>query len=137
MTDRGQGWHPEAMVEGGGIERRRFPRVSLSGAEHRIRFQVQGSSVEGVRIVNLSAGGCGLEVPMVQAMGLEVGTVLEGFYVEHPEVPHLPLPATVVRVLGKVPGKTSGYVLVGVEFPDLTPIVQGLLAAHVERLLNG
>lgn len=124
------------MNEAQEIERRRFPRVSLSGEEHRVVFRIQGRTVEGVRIVNLSAVGCGLEVPIEQSQGLDAGAVLECFYIDHPEVPHVPFPATVVRVLGKIPGKTSGYVLVGIEFPEMTPIVQGLLAAHVEARLN-
>jgi hypothetical protein len=35
-------------------------------------------------------------------------------------------------VLGKVPGKTSGYVLVGVDFTDITPLVQDLIDGHVQ-----
>lgn len=124
------------MAEDAGVERRRYPRVSLQGDEHRVSFQVQGGLVEDARLVNLSAGGCGLEIQIVKAAGLDAGTVLERFYLDHPELPHLPLPATVVRVLGKVPGKTTGYVLVGVEFTGLTPIVQGLIAAHVEACLG-
>mgnify|MGYP001164736605 FL=1 len=124
------------MVEDSGIERRRYPRVSLQGDEHRVSFHLQGRAVEDARLVNLSAGGCGLEVQISQAGGLEAGTTLEAFYLDHPELPHLPLPATVVRVLGKVPGKTTGYILVGVEFTMLTPLVQGLIASHVETRLG-
>jgi len=39
--------------------------------------------------------------------------------------------AEVVRLLGKVPGKTSGYVLAGIEFSLITPFIQGLIEAHV------
>lgn len=124
------------MVEDGGIERRRYPRVSLQGDEHRVSFRLSGRMVVEARLVNLSAGGCGLEVQIAQASGLDAGASLEAFYLDHPELPHLPLPATVVRVLGKVPGKTTGYVLVGIAFTNLTPIVQGLLAAHVEAQLG-
>jgi hypothetical protein len=38
----------------------------------------------------------------------------------------------VVRLLGKVPGKTSGYVLAGVEFTMITPFVRQLIREHVE-----
>lgn len=123
------------MVEDSGIERRRYARVSLQGGEHGVRFRLQGRVVEDARLVNLSAGGCGLEIQISQAAGMDAGAALEDFYLDHPELPHLPLPATVVRVLGKVPGKTTGYVLVGIEFTALTPIVQGLIAAHVESRL--
>lgn len=124
------------MAEDAGAERRRYPRVSLQGGEHGVRFRLRDREVGDARLVNLSAGGCGLEIQIAQATGLDAGVVLEGFYLDHPELPHLPLPATVVRVLGKVPGKTTGYVLVGIEFTALTPIVQGLIAAHVQAHLG-
>jgi len=44
----------------------------------------------------------------------------------------VPLQATVVRLLGKVPGKTSGYLLAGVEFTLVTPFIKGLIEDHVE-----
>jgi hypothetical protein len=58
--------------------------------------------------------------------------VLEDLFLLHPDLPCVPLRAVVVRLLGKVPGKTSGYVLAGVEFNLLTPFVKQLIRDHVE-----
>lgn len=116
-------------------EQRKFPRVSTTNRPYGIRFQAKGLEIHDSRLSNLSAGGCGLEVQMAAARNLEVGDVLEPFYLDHPDLPFVPLSALVLRVLGKVPGKTSGYVLMGVEFQGLTPFVQGLIADHVASQL--
>ena len=43
--------------------------------------------------------------------------------------------ADILRMLGKVAGKTTGYVLIGVEFQDITPFVRELIAGHVSSAL--
>ena len=86
--------------------------------------------------MNLSAGGCGVELQMADARHLELGDVLEALYLDHPDLPLVPLSATILRMLGKVPGKTSGYVLMGIEFENITPFVQTLIAEHVARRLG-
>lgn len=117
------------------IEQRRFPRMSTSAGTYGVRFLVGEIEVRDARLANLSAGGCGLEVQMAQAPHLETGTVLEGLILDHPDLPFVPLRATILRLLGKVPGKTSGYLLAGVEFQDITPFVQKLIAEHVASQL--
>ncbi|WP_306589485.1 PilZ domain-containing protein [Geothrix sp. 21YS21S-4] len=112
-------------------EQRKHSRLSTSGGAYGIRFQIRGREVSGGRLANLSAGGCGLEVQMADARELEVGDLLESLYVDHPDLPLVPLSAVVLRILGKVPGKTSGYVLMGVEFQGLTPFVRDLIDGHV------
>jgi hypothetical protein len=102
-----------------------------------VTCQLQGREIKQVRLANLSATGCALEVPMSEAWNLEIGSILRDLYLDHPELPFLPLQASVVRVLGKVPGKISGYVLVGVDFTLITPFVQDLIQAHVEANLAG
>ncbi len=116
-------------------EQRRFPRMSVSGLDYSVRFQVQGRAVDGARLANLSASGCGLEVQMSEAWHLERGSVLEPFYLDHPDLPYVPLQASVIRILGKVVGKTHGYVLVGVEFSRITSFVQGLIQEHVSACM--
>jgi len=112
-------------------EKRRFPRLSITDEEYSIRFQSRGLDIVNSRLVNLSAGGCGLEVQMVDAHDLEMGDILESIYLDHPDLPYVPLSGVIVRLLGKVPGKTSGYILVGMEFLGITPFLQGLIADHV------
>jgi c-di-GMP-binding flagellar brake protein YcgR len=116
-------------------EQRRYPRLSINGGEYGVRYQLQGVDIQDSRLVNLSGGGCGLEVPIAEARLLELGDVLEEFWLEHPDLPAVPLSVLVVRILGKVAGKTSGYVLVGVEFQGITPFVRDLIAEHVAAQL--
>lgn len=112
-------------------DRRRFERLSTAGKPYGVRFHLHGREVRQARLANLSACGCGLEVQMADASDLVTGVALQALYLEHPDLPLLPLEGMVVRVLGKVPGKTSGYVLVGVDFTDITPLVQNLIQDHV------
>ncbi|WLT29971.1 PilZ domain-containing protein [Geothrix sp. PMB-07] len=116
-------------------EKRKYPRLSISDRSYGIRLRVNGSAVQDLHLVNLSAGGCGLEIQMAEARYLEMGDLLESVFLDHPDLPFVPLSAAVVRMLGKVAGKTGGYVLVGLEFQEITPFVRDLIADHVmERL---
>jgi len=112
-------------------DRRRFERLSTAGKPYGVRFHLCGREILGARLANLSACGCGLEVQMADATGLEAGVNLQALHLVHPDLPLVPLEGTVVRVLGKVAGKTAGYVLVGVDFTGITPLVQGLIQGHV------
>lgn len=118
-------------MEGSGIERRRYTRMSTSGGPYAVSFALHDRTVTTARLANLSAGGCGLEVQMEDAWDLDSGSVLENLCILHPDLPCVPFQATVVRLLGKVPGKTSGYVLAGVEFSMITPFVQELIEDHI------
>jgi hypothetical protein len=115
-------------------ECRRFPRLS-TGQEYGVTFKVAGDEITDAQLQNVSAGGCGLQVSMETAVHMEVGLILKDICLDHPWLPFVPLEGQVVRLLGKVPGKTSGYVLVGVEFSAITPLVQLLIQAHVEDCL--
>lgn len=105
--------------------------MSTSGLPYGIHFQIQGREIEGARLANLSAGGCGLEVQMTEAWCFEMGFVLDQLFLDHPDLPFVPLQASVVRILGKVAGKTQGYVLVGVDFSRISDFVRHLIAEHV------
>lgn len=89
-------------------EQRKHPRMSISGGDYGVRFRVKGLEIQDNRLVNLSAGGCGLEVAMADAGQIDVGDILEGLYLDHPDLPAVPLSALVMRILGKVAGKTHG-----------------------------
>jgi c-di-GMP-binding flagellar brake protein YcgR len=115
----------------GEIDRRRYPRLSTTGKPYGVRFEVQGQEIRDARLANLSACGCGLEIQIGEAADLESGALLQKIILEHPDLPTVPLDGVVVRVLGKVPGKTAGYVLVGVDFTSITPLVQTLINDHV------
>ena len=123
------------MTEQG--ERRREIRLSTTGDGYQVSFRCRERSVTRAKLVNVSACGCGLEIPMGEVRDLDTGSVLEDCFLLHPDLPCVPLWCTVARMLGKVPGKTNGYVLVGVEFTLITPFVQQLIRAHVEAHAGG
>ncbi|GLH72155.1 hypothetical protein GETHLI_06570 [Geothrix limicola] len=117
-------------------EKRKYPRLSINDGAYGVRFQAQGTPIHDGRLVNLSAGGCGLEIQTADARHMEVGDLLESVFLDHPDLPFVPLSAVVVRLLGKVPGKTGGYVLAGLEFQETTPFVRELIAGHVAEKLK-
>lgn len=117
-------------------EKRKYPRLSINDEEYGIRLQVKGALVHDGRMRDLSAGGCGVEIQIADARNLDVGDILDSVFLDHPDLPFLPLAAVVVRMLGKVAGKTTGYVLVGLEFQETTPFVRALISSHVDVKLR-
>jgi c-di-GMP-binding flagellar brake protein YcgR len=117
------------------VEQRKYPRMSTSGGAYGVRFRIGELDILDARLGNLSAGGCGLEIQIAEAAFLEVGDLIEALFLDHPDLPFVPLSATVLRLLGKVPGKTNGYVLAGVEFQDITPFIRDVIAGHVASRL--
>lgn len=117
-------------------EQRKYPRLSIHGRDYGVRFEVKGVEILDSRLVNLSAGGCGMEVQIAQARLIEEGESLDALYLVHPDLPQVPLSGLVLRVLGKVPGKTTGYALVGVEYKEITPFVRGLISEHVDAQMS-
>jgi c-di-GMP-binding flagellar brake protein YcgR len=110
--------------------------MSTSGGPYEVSFRIHDRLVTTARLANISAGGCGLEIQMVDAWDLDSGSVVDNLCLVHPDLPCVPLQGTVVRLLGKVAGKTSGYVLAGVEFSLITPFIQDLIQGHVEAHCN-
>lgn len=115
-------------------ERRRHPRMS-TGGEYQVAFEAPDGALVQARLQNLSAGGCGIEVPMEAAAAIDAGSRLRDLRLDHPRLPLVPLEGVVVRILGKVAGKTAGYVLVGVEFTVITPFIAQLIGDHVLECL--
>lgn len=129
MGEQGRGRMQKVSEE---QDRRRFARLSTAGGAYQVSFHLGDVLVTTARLANLSCGGCGLEIQMADARDLDTGVVLENLCLIHPDLPCVPLQATVVRLLGKVPGKTNGYLLAGVEFTTVTPFIRQLIQDHVE-----
>ncbi len=115
-------------------ERRRYPRLSVD-ASFTARFRAADFSFTAVPMSDLSAGGVCLRVDAALAEPLSKGVAVTQLCLEHPGLPKTPLRGQVSWLMGKVPGKTEGFVLVGVEFVDLNPKTEAALASFVaERL---
>jgi len=124
------------MAQDSDINRRRFPRLN-TGPDYGLHVWVGGQLLEGAHLQNISAVGCALQLPILAVGGIENGTSLEPLYLDHEALPFVPLGGTVVWVLGRHAGRTSGYVLLGVEFRIITPMVQRLIGQHVEEEAGG
>jgi c-di-GMP-binding flagellar brake protein YcgR len=115
--------------------RRRFTRVNV-GEDHSARFRMDERDFVGLTLTNLSAGGCCVKVPAVQAAGIRKGTEVTDLRLVHPRLPSLPLRAAACWLLGRQPGRVEGFLLVGFEFLDISPQYQETLEAYVQELLR-
>ncbi len=111
-------------------DRRRFPRLN-TGPDYGARVLYMGRALDHAELKNISACGCALQVMVEEVRSLEVGTVLDGIYLLHPELPQVPLPAVVMWVLGRHAAKVSGPITVGLDFNPITDLVQELIQQHV------
>jgi c-di-GMP-binding flagellar brake protein YcgR len=117
------------------IERRRFVRVNVNES-HTARLQIGEKTFSSLIVTNLSAGGCCVRVPASLADELDKGTLIHMLYLVHPRIPSVPLQASVNWLLGKQPGRSEGFVLVGLEFIDPVPHYQETLDTYVKSLLG-
>ena len=102
-------------------ERRDAQRIVV-GPDHTVRFLVRGHPFRGVRITNLSLGGCFAMVGARDAGLFPAGTLLEQFTFEHPALPQSPLTAEVRYCLGSEAGSAPMAVLgLGIMFQALAP----------------
>lgn len=105
------------------------------GPEYTAGFYLMDEAFTGVRVVNLGAGGCCLQVDAELAELFEKGSHLHNFCLEHPDLPSTPLLAEVVYLLGKVPqGRATGRdlrVLAGLKFLHLAEDTEAALEAYV------
>lgn len=116
-------------------ERRTSPRLTV-GPDHRVRFTVQGRLYSGVPLSDISAGGCCARMPVVQAEDLERGMLLESLHLAHPRLPGAELRGRLAWIMGRVPGKTEGIVVLGIEFLDPAPAVRQAIEAYVAEGLT-
>jgi hypothetical protein len=115
------------------VQRRQTPRVSL-GPEHTVRFAAGGHAFEGIRLVNLSEGGCFLTVPRSDAGVFLSGTLLEQLRFEGPGLPPDALTGTVAFAMGASPGLS--VVGVGVSFLQPPEDLRAALRRFVEVALG-
>jgi len=133
---------PGAAPAADPAERRHHPRLSL-GPGFQARFMAGDLLVPEADLLDLSAGGCCLRLPLERCREIRRGVDLEEFHLLHPDLPKGVLPARVSWVLGRTPGALEGggpdrYCLVGVEFTGIPDRAARAIGAYVARnLRNG
>ncbi len=112
--------------------RRQAPRINL-GPEHTVQFTAGGHAFQGIRVSNLSEGGCFLTVPRASAGVFRNGTLLEQLRLEGPGLPPDSLTGVVAFAMAASPGLP--VVGLGVRFVTLPESVEGELRRFVEAAL--
>ena len=116
-------------------DRRRHPRLSVDPS-YTARFKAANRTFTGVPMTDLSAGGTCLRMAPAEAAGLVKGTNVVSLFLDHLGLPTVPLQGQVAWVMGRVPGRTEGFVLIGVEFVNLHAKVEAALAHYVRQRLG-
>jgi hypothetical protein len=119
-------------------DRRHSPRLTL-GKGYHARFLVGDLLVDAADLVDLSAGGCCLRLPLDRCAELQKGVNLDEFHLIHPDLPQGILPGRVRWLMGRPPGPDEGtrgrYCLVGVEFLEppeaLVASIRDYIARHL------
>lgn len=109
------------------------------GPEFTAGFYLMDEAFQGIRLLNVGAGGCCLQVDAELGELLQKGSLLHNFRMAHPDLPPVSLLAEVVYLLGKVPpGRSPARdlrILVGLRFLNPPPDTEIQLEAYVaERL---
>ena len=116
---------------------RRAIRVA-TGPAFTLAFTLKGHPFRGLRIMNLSAGGCFVLLERRTARFFLPGEALEDLVLLHPDLPQAPLQATVAYVLGYAPGlEGEGQAGMGLRFEAVAPATRRALEAWVEGATAG
>jgi hypothetical protein len=118
------------MAEENPQDRRRFARMN-TGPDYGVRIVHGGRVLERARLTSISGSGCAAQVQLEEIPGLEVGTLFDTIHLLHPDLPYVPLQGTAVWVMGRHATKTTGTVLLGIDFTPITPFLQQFMDAHV------
>ena len=111
-------------------DRRRFARLN-TGPDYDVHIVFQGRLLERARLTSISGSGCAVQVQIEEIPSLEVGAIFDTVHLVHPDLPYVPLPGTAVWVMGRHATKTTGTVLLGIDFAPITPFLQHFMDAHV------
>jgi len=116
---------------------RRDTRRLFVGPDHTIRFTLKGHAFSGIRITNLSVGGCFAVVSKRDTGLFTSGAILEGVCLEHPDLPKTLFTAQVRYSLGANPSQTMmEYLGIGIAFLSLPSEVQNALVNYLNNMLG-
>ena len=108
-------------------------RLAL-GPGFTVRFEVQGRSLEGLPMLNLSYGGCFCLVPFREARHFERGVVLAQLALIHPELPQGRIQAQVAYTLGgNAAMEHMEQVGMGIQFTEMDPVTRAAVQTWLDR----
>ena len=111
------------------------PRVSL-GSDHTCSFRMAGVVFQDVPMTNLSDSGCGFRVHIKNSGPFCPGSFVQAFRIHHPEFPAVPMQGCLSQVVGKIPGRTMGFILVHMDFQNLNERLIKIIKDHVGQRLG-
>jgi hypothetical protein len=114
-------------------ERRNTDRASL-GPDYTLRFVIKGHPFQGVRLANLSKGGCFLLVPRASVGLFPVGALLEQVRFEGEGLPEDTITGSVTYAFA--PNANLAVVGVGVHFLQLPQAIEDALTAFVTKRIE-
>lgn len=118
-----------------GEEKRIHPRLSLDGS-YTARFELEGVVFRGVPLTNISRGGIGIRLEVVEAVDIVLGSILRNIVVEQPPFSPLKVDAEVRHILGRHAGRTSGPLFLGVQFVDPSERLVTQIDKFIEKWID-
>lgn len=117
-------------------ERRDSRRLFL-GPDHTIRFVLKGHAFRGVRITNISLGGCFAMVSQRDRGLFAQGAILEQLGFDHPDLPQGQITAQVRYAVGaQSEAPMLDFLGVGISFVTMPPEVRERLSVFLEATLQ-
>ena len=120
---------------------RRFDRRLNVGPDFTLKFFLYDEEFQGVPIINLSGGGCCVQLGAELAEMIGKGSRLHNLTLCHPELPATPQLAEVMYLMGKTAnlrnqGPRKGVILCGLKFLHATPEFREDLSRYVDAKLS-
>jgi c-di-GMP-binding flagellar brake protein YcgR len=111
------------------------PRLSV-GSDHTCSFRLAGVAFQDVAMTDLSDTGCGFRVHIQHSGPFSPGAFVQSFRIHHPDLPAVPMQGCLSQVIGKIPGRTMGFILVHMDFQNLNTRLVQIIKDHVAQRLG-
>lgn len=118
-----------------GEEKRVHPRLSLDGS-YTARFELEGVVFRGVPLTNISIGGIGISLDLIEALDISPGNILRNVVLEQPPFSPTRVDAEVRHILGRHAGRVSGPLFLGLLFVDPPKALVAQIDAFIEKRLG-
>ncbi len=113
---------------------RQHPRISVMDGRLSASLRVKDKDLAGLRVTSLSLGGLFLFIDTSHTTGVVAGRRVEDLVLHHPDLPVIPMNATVMRTLGG--GEGMDIMGCGLRFDPLPEAESRALSAYIEGYLQ-